>query len=198
MLIDFAITESNRSQNAPEEVAQDRRILNDTEDADNIHSRAPTTRPTMDSQFATLIDILRHPLFPNHELTPSDAISTTLSHHSQDSDSSAIPVAPTLHSSRTYSHPCLLGGIIDHPASHRNWQEEDEFNWMGEESSVSSSFTNGSSDTSRSTTACISSSSFELSPGERDRPLTISEMSPLRRSLSLTYLMEICSPPMRR
>ena len=133
------------------------------EDADNMHSRALATQPTMDSQFATLIDILRHPLLPNHELTPSDAISTTLSHHSQHSDSSAIPVAPTLHSPRTFFHPCLLGGIIDRPASHRDWQVEDKFNWMGDESSVSSSFTNGSSDTSTSATVCISSSSLELS-----------------------------------
>jgi hypothetical protein len=54
MLIDFAITESNnRSQNVPEEVDQDRRILNDTEDTNNLCSRALAPRPNMDSHLST-------------------------------------------------------------------------------------------------------------------------------------------------
>ena len=38
-------------------------------------SCAPTSRPSMDTQFATLIDIVRRPPLRCPELAPSDAIS---------------------------------------------------------------------------------------------------------------------------
>jgi hypothetical protein len=121
-------------------------------------------RPTMNSQFATLIDILGPPMLRDQEPPPSDDALTTLSHHSPAPDSSA-------------EHP--------RPVSHWDWQEE--------ESSVSSSFTNASSETSTSATERISSSSFELSPGERDQPLTVSATSPLH--LALSRLQEIFPRP---
>ena len=193
--LDFAITESNdRSLIVLNEIVQDGAIQNDTEDEGNLHSRALTSRPSMDSQFATLIEIVRRPPLRHPELAPSDAVSTTSSRRSLNPDSSAVRVTSTMHSSGSYFHPCMTGPIVDRPMSHQDWHNE-ERDWLGEESSVSSSYTNGSSKTSTSVTACISSSSFDLSPDEHDRSLTVTAMSPLRRSLSLTRLMEICPLP---
>ena len=88
----------------------------------------------------------------------------------------------------------MTGPIVDRSMSHQDWHDE-VCDWLGEESSVSSSYTNGSSETSMSDTVCISSSSFDLSQDEHDRSLTVTAMSPLRRSLSLIRLMEMCPLP---
>ena len=114
-----------------------------------------------------------------------------MTHHSLDPTPFSVHVASAMHSSGSYFHPCMTGPIVDRPMSHQDWHDE-VCNWFGEESSVSSSYTNNSSETSTSDTACISSSSLDLSQTEHDRSLTVTAMSPLSRSLSLIRLMETC------
>ena len=136
-------------------------------DTNNEHlSHALTLRPSMDTQFATLIDIIRQPPLRRSELVPSDAIT----------------IASTSRSIASTPFP-------DHPMSHQDWHDE-VCDWFDDESSVSSSYTNDSSETSTSDTACISSSSIDLSQTEHDRSLTVTAMSPLFQSLSLIRLAE--------
>ena len=57
--LDFAIAEpTDRSLTVLNELVQDGAIQNDTDNEDDFLSRALTSRPSMDSQFATLIEIV--------------------------------------------------------------------------------------------------------------------------------------------
>ena len=159
-------------------------------DTNNEHlSRALTLRPSMDTQFATLIDIIRRPPLRRSELVPSDAITIASTPRSLAPILFPDHAASTMQSSDSYFHPCMAGPIVDHPISHQDWHDE-VCDWFDDESSVSSSYTNDSSETSTSDTACISSSSLDLSQTAHDRSLTVTAMSPLSRSLSLIRLAE--------
>ena len=169
--LDFAIAEpTDRSLTVLNELVQDGATQNDTANEDISSSRALTSRPSMDTQFATLIDIVRRSPLCRPELAPSDAISIASTHRSLDPTPFLVRVASAILSSGSYFHPCMTGPIVDRPMSHQDWHDE-VCDWFGEESSVSSSYTNDSSETSTSDTACISSSSFDLSQTEHDRSL---------------------------
>ena len=186
--LDSAITEStNRSLTALYEPTQDGTIQADTDN--ECLSRAPTSRPSMDAQFATLIDIVRRQPLHHPEIAPSDAVSTASTSCSLESAPFQAHIASTMHSSDSYFHPSMTGPIVDRPMSHQDWHDE-VCDWFGDESSVSSSYTNDSSQTSTSDTACMSSSSLNLSQIEHDRSIIVTAMSPLSRSLSLISLME--------
>ena len=186
--LDPAITElTNRSLTTLNEPVRNGTTQTDTNNEYDFISRASTSRPSMDTQFATLIDIVRRPPLHYPELGPSDAISIASTHRSLEPTFFPVHVTSAMHSSDSYSHPCMTGPIVDRPMSHQDWHDE-VCDWFGDESSVSSSYTNESSETSTSDTACISSSSLDLS--QRDRSLTVTAMSPLCRSLSLIRLTE--------
>ena len=160
-------------------------------DTDNeCLSRALASRPSMDTQFSTLIDIIRRPPLRRPELAPSDAVSIASTLCSLESFTPfQVHMASAMHSSDPHFHPCMTGPIVDRPMSHQDWHDE-VCDWFGDESSVSSSYTNDSSETNTSDTACMSSSSLNLSQTEHDRSLIVTAMSPLSRSLSLIRLME--------
>ena len=213
VILDFAISQSNYRSSIPsDEIVQHRNISHVADDAINLDStitesthssltalcelaqdetiqtgtiieyssRVLTSRPSMDTQFATLIDIIRRPPPRRPELALSDAFSIVPTLHSLESTPFQVHMASAVH---------VDGPIVDRPMSHQDWHDE-VCDWFGDESSVSSSYTNDSSETNTSDTACMSSSSLNLSQTEHDRSLIVTAMSPLSRSLSLIRLME--------
>jgi hypothetical protein len=213
IVLDYAILRSNcRSSTPSDEVVQHRNISHVTDNAINLDStiiesthssltalcepaqdgatqtdtdierlsRVPASRPSMDTQFATLIDIIRRPTLRCPELALSDAVSIAPTLCSLESTPFQAHMASAMH---------MAGPIVDRPMSHQDWHDE-VCDWFGDESSVSSSYTNDSSETNTSDTACMSSSSLNLSQTDYDRSLIVTAMSPLSRSLSLIRLME--------
>mgnify|MGYP006145093871 CR=1 FL=1 len=162
--LDSAITEStNRSLTVLNELGQDAANQTDTDNEYDFLSCAPTSRPSMDTQFATLIDIVRRPPLCHPELAPSDAISIASMPRSLDPALFPVHVTSAMHSSGS-----ITGPIANRPMSHQDWHDE-VCDWFGDESSVSSSYTNESSETNTSDTACMSSSSLNLSQTDYDR-----------------------------
>jgi hypothetical protein len=102
-------------------------------------SRSVSSRLTMDLQFTTLLSILKTPTLCNHEVLPLNDALALSPRYSSDSDSSTN---------------------CQYSLSRRGWHEE--------ESSVSSSFTNVSSNDETSATACASSLSSNSDLQESD------------------------------